>query len=142
MPDPPPDFTPSPHPSFIASPKQPAPLTTRSGRSCDPNRAFLMAPLVAYPNPQARPGEGEEGHYEWRPEVTGSSGRLIPKDNKKRKKNSRLQAAQLMYYKGQGRRRRGGGWAWEERPILERRTRKRGRQTGAWRGPDNRLVML
>ncbi|KAJ8007751.1 hypothetical protein DPEC_G00097460 [Dallia pectoralis] len=29
-----------------------------------------MAPLVAYPNPHAQPGEGEEGHYEWRPEVT------------------------------------------------------------------------
>ncbi|KAJ7998130.1 hypothetical protein DPEC_G00219390 [Dallia pectoralis] len=70
MPDPPPDFTPSPHPSFIASPEQPAPMTTRSGRSGDPNRAFLMAPLVAYPNPHAQPGEEENGHYEWRPEVS------------------------------------------------------------------------
>ncbi|KAJ8006534.1 hypothetical protein DPEC_G00108250 [Dallia pectoralis] len=66
MPDPPPDFTPSPHPSFIASPEQPAPMTTRCGRSGDPNRSFLMAPLVAYPNPQARPGEEISVQKIWR----------------------------------------------------------------------------
>ncbi|KAJ7998205.1 hypothetical protein DPEC_G00220180 [Dallia pectoralis] len=45
-------------------------MTTGSGRSGVPDRAFLMAPLVACPNPHAQPGEGENGHYEWRPEVT------------------------------------------------------------------------
>ncbi|KAJ8003304.1 hypothetical protein DPEC_G00168040 [Dallia pectoralis] len=29
-----------------------------------------MAPLVAYPNPHAQPGEEENGHYDRRPEVT------------------------------------------------------------------------
>ncbi|KAJ8007565.1 hypothetical protein DPEC_G00095360 [Dallia pectoralis] len=45
-------------------------MTTRSRPSGDPDRAFLMAPLVAYPNPHAQPGEEEDGHYKWRPEVT------------------------------------------------------------------------
>ncbi|KAJ8001593.1 hypothetical protein DPEC_G00171090 [Dallia pectoralis] len=45
-------------------------MTARSGPSGGPDRAFLMAPLVAYPNPHAQSGEEEDGHYEWRPEVT------------------------------------------------------------------------
>ncbi|KAJ7997963.1 hypothetical protein DPEC_G00217610 [Dallia pectoralis] len=70
--DPPSTSTPF-HPTSIVSPEQapqPASMTTRSRRSGDPDRAFLMAPLVAYPNPHAQPGEGENGHYEWRLEVT------------------------------------------------------------------------
>ncbi|KAJ7997982.1 hypothetical protein DPEC_G00217810 [Dallia pectoralis] len=43
--------------------------TTRSGPSGDPDRAFLMSLLVAYPNPQAQPGEGENGHYEFRDQI-------------------------------------------------------------------------
>ncbi|KAJ8001131.1 hypothetical protein DPEC_G00188040 [Dallia pectoralis] len=194
-------------------------VTTGSGHSGDPDRAFLMAPLVAYPNPHAQLGEEEDGHYEWRPEVTVQktwrqdelkdiskelqdsimdwaefrdqiekmvrlykpSGAEIAyitpaktrlrwaslqtvmdhckhverqqqkvdterQENQtlyEKKGNSRLQAAQLMYYEGHGRRgARGGGVVWEKRPIPKRRTRQRGRRAGAWQGPDNRPVML